>query len=280
MASRPDYLVIGHVTRDLQPDGGALLGGTALYAAITASQLGRRVAILTAGAVEDEVRAQLPDADLLWQPGDVTTTFFNRYVDGQRFQRAPVRAAVLDLTRLPDAWRGAAVVHLGPVAREIAPASLTTLAPAWLCATPQGWLRHWGPDGAVALAAPGAAAFADALIRALVVSEGEEESHAATLIAQTRARGGVAAITRGAVGSTLLWRDQTMEIPAFPVEEIDPTGAGDVYAAALFIRLAAGDPPPLAAVYASAAAALSVTGPGVSAIPDHAAIQRLMQAGT
>ena len=30
---RPDFVVVGHVTHDVQPDGGLLYGGTALYAA-------------------------------------------------------------------------------------------------------------------------------------------------------------------------------------------------------------------------------------------------------
>ena len=43
-----NYLVIGHVTRDIH-EGGSTLGGTAAYSAVCARALGRMPAILTAG---------------------------------------------------------------------------------------------------------------------------------------------------------------------------------------------------------------------------------------
>lgn len=279
MPDGPDYVVIGHVTHDLQPDGGVLLGGTALYAGVTATRLGQRVAIVTAGQVTAALRDLLPGALPRCQENGQTTTFVNQYTAGQRTQYLRQVAPAIDLHDLPPTWRAAPIVHLGPLAREIAPADLTGLAPAWLGATPQGWFRHWGPDGLVRLAPPPAADFAAVPLRVLVLSEGAEEANGVDLIAQVRARGGLVAITRGARGSTLLWADQVVAVPTYPVTEIDPTGAGDVYAAALLIRLAAGDPPARAAAYASAAGALSVTGPGISAIPDDAAIRRLRGAG-
>src|SRR5688500_8647879 len=51
----PDYLVIGHVTADLQPNGEVILGGTALYSALAAARLGARVAVLTRGVFGQEV---------------------------------------------------------------------------------------------------------------------------------------------------------------------------------------------------------------------------------
>ena len=44
-----DYLIIGHVTQDLTPNG-PTLGGTASYSALTAKALGLRVGIVTAFA--------------------------------------------------------------------------------------------------------------------------------------------------------------------------------------------------------------------------------------
>jgi hypothetical protein len=41
-----DYLVIGHLTQDIIPDG-FRLGGTAAYSALTARALGLRVGIVT-----------------------------------------------------------------------------------------------------------------------------------------------------------------------------------------------------------------------------------------
>jgi hypothetical protein len=46
-----NYLIIGHLTRDLTPDG-PRLGGTAAYAGLTASALGLRVGIVTSWGAE------------------------------------------------------------------------------------------------------------------------------------------------------------------------------------------------------------------------------------
>ena len=42
----PDYLIIGHVTKD-KGSHGALLGGTCSYAGLTALRMGRRTAAVT-----------------------------------------------------------------------------------------------------------------------------------------------------------------------------------------------------------------------------------------
>ena len=57
-----------------------------------------------------------------------------------------------------------------------------------------------------------------------------------------RVRGAVslAAVTRGAAGSVLVTADRTEVIGADPVEEVDTTGAGDLYAAGVLYGLAAG----------------------------------------
>ena len=75
------------------------------------------------------------------------------------------------------------------------------------------------------------------------------------------------ALTRGVQGSTLFLRGVPHHIPAFPAIERDPTGAGDVFAAALLIRLRETSDPLEAARFASYVAALSVEGAGISRIP-------------
>jgi sulfofructose kinase len=73
---------------------------------------------------------------------------------------------------------------------------------------------------------------------------------------------GVAAVTRGANGVTWLENKATCRQPAYAVEAIDTTGAGDVfhgaYALAIGAHLEAAD----AMSFAAAAAALKCTRPG------------------
>ena len=57
MAQAPDYLVIGHVSKDLLPNGeGARAGGTATYSALTAQKLGLQAGVITSLAEEDQDR--------------------------------------------------------------------------------------------------------------------------------------------------------------------------------------------------------------------------------
>ena len=49
-----DYLIIGHVTQDVTPEG-LRLGGTAAFSALTAHALGLRVGIVTACSPETDL---------------------------------------------------------------------------------------------------------------------------------------------------------------------------------------------------------------------------------
>ena len=88
-----DYLVIGHVTQDLTPNG-PLLGGTAAYSALTAKALGLRVGIVTA-CTDD-----LAIARAGWHPdgayySDENTTFENIITPTGRIQYLHHRAHML-----------------------------------------------------------------------------------------------------------------------------------------------------------------------------------------
>ncbi len=87
-------------------------------------------------------------------------------------------------------------------------------------------------------------------------------------------------LKRGALGATAFTVETTYEIDAFPVEEVDPTGAGDVFAAGLAAALLDGRPPAEAVRWACAAGALSVTrqGPAEGA-PARAELRALLEAG-
>jgi sugar/nucleoside kinase (ribokinase family) len=66
----------------------------------------------------------------------------------------------------------------------------------------------------------------------------------------------LAAVTRGAQGSVILAKGETLHIPAFPVEKlVDTTGAGDQYAAGFMFGLSQGRPLQSCGELASLAAA-------------------------
>jgi sugar/nucleoside kinase (ribokinase family) len=86
------------------------------------------------------------------------------------------------------------------------------------------------------------------LVDVLFANEHELKSLFATeslesAVAALRATGALGVVTRGAAGAMTVTRDETVAVPAFPVERlVDTTGAGDLFAAGFLFGLARGRP--------------------------------------
>ena len=117
----PDFLVICHATRDLLPNGGWRLGGSVAFAALTASRLGLRTAVVTSGPedVEASLRELLPETAIHCVRSADATVFENIYAAGRRRQYLRGRAAPLTLDAVPAPWRVAPLVLLAPLAGEV-----------------------------------------------------------------------------------------------------------------------------------------------------------------
>ena len=288
-AAPPDFLVIGHITRDLLPDGGWRLGGTVTFAALTAQRLGMRVAVVTSGPpdIVEALRRLAPDIPVVAVPSPDATTFENIYQGSVRSQYLRGRAAPLTLDHVPPSWRAAPVVLLAPLAQEVDPRLLTAFPHSLVAATPQGWLRRWDAGGFVtpgALDAAVEAAFPS--LGVLILSRedllpppGHESvahytpSEADAQIAAWARTVPIVAVTRGADGVLLLRHASPPEaFPGYPANEVDPTGAGDVFATAFLCHLHATGDPRAAADFANRVAAISVEHTGASGIPTHAEV--------
>jgi hypothetical protein len=263
----PDYLAIGHITRDLLPDGTSTPGGTALFAALVAARLGCPAAVLSAGAPE-HTPAPPAGVELALVPASHSSTFENRYGPSGRTQWLHAVAPPIDLASLPPAWRGAPIVHLGPLTNECEPAMAAAFPGTLVLATPQGWMRAWdeplpAPVRRVPwLPAPPVLRALSLLVLSIEDVDGDE-----ALAASYAAHCSLVALTRGAAGATFFVRGAPHYVAPFRAVERDPTGAGDVFAAALAIRLRETGDPLGAARFASAAAACVVEATGTAAIP-------------
>jgi sugar/nucleoside kinase (ribokinase family) len=71
--------------------------------------------------------------------------------------------------------------------------------------------------------------------------------------------GRIVALKRGAKGSIVFTHFERLAVPAFPIEEVDPTGAGDCYGAAFLVGLLEGWPLTQVARFANAVGALATT---------------------
>lgn len=281
----PEYVAIGHMTIDRTPSGD-MLGGSVLYAALTAARYGLRAAILTRanlGALDGPMREQLDaiaaEVEIVTQSGDGITTFTNTDVAGRRSQTIHDWGGEIDLTGLPPLWRSAGAIHLAPVAQEIDPRQVNRLSPHLLGCTPQGWLRRWdaerlGPVRSSPLRLPGDLV---SRINALVVSA-EEYANARDVVIEIGQRG-LSAVTRGIQGAALIDRGREVDVPAYRMRVVDTVGAGDVFAAALFAARSARESVTASARYASAAAALTVRGAGLAFVPTREEVESLIERG-
>ncbi len=259
-----DYLVIGHVTEDITP-AGIVLGGTATFSALTARAFGLRVGIITSVSEETSLRA-LEGIPLFSVPSEHTTTFQNIRTEAGRSQILHQRAAPITLDSMPDAWRRASIVHLGPIAQEVDASAAELFPTSLLGLTPQGWMRRWDESGRVT---PGKWEAAESLLGragAVVLSRedvGGDEELIESMAHQTR----VLVLTEGAAGSVLYWNGDRRRFRAPEVDEVDSVGSGDIFAAAFFIRLFMTRDPWEAARLATLVAAKSVTRSGLGGIP-------------
>jgi sugar/nucleoside kinase (ribokinase family) len=270
---RPQFLVIGHTVQDLtsEDDPGAWrLGGAAAFAAITARNLGMRTAVLTSASADLPLEDLLHDLDVEVVPSSRTTQMRNVYGEGPRRQFVPQRASPLTAEHLPSEWRQTPIVLLGPVMGEMEEAFAPVFHLSLLGIGAQGWLRRVGRDGRVRPIMP-ADFHAHQMLkhaRALFLSDEDiPPGEAAPALTYWSDHVQIIAFTRGYNGADICVRGNWRHIDAFPAQVIDPTGAGDVFAAAFLIRLWESGDVWKATRFASCAASFSVEGEGTTAIP-------------
>jgi sugar/nucleoside kinase (ribokinase family) len=256
--ARPDYLLVGHVTWDLTP-AGPVAGGAVTFAGRAARALGCRVAVLTSASPDYDFQQGLGDGiEYLSVEAGATTTFANSYTATGRRQQLHSVAETVTADHLPPDWQRPSIVHLAPVANEVDPAMIGLFSNSLIGLTPQGWLRRWDDSGRV-YACPWPAA-AEVLPLAAAVILSEEDLTGLDMLAEYRQYARLLVLTQGAAGCTVFCRDETRQVAAPAVTEVNPTGAGDIFAAAFLVRYqqTAGNPWE-AARFANEAAAYSVT---------------------
>jgi sugar/nucleoside kinase (ribokinase family) len=289
---RLEILHVGSASRDIAPDDprGWRLGGGVTYAALTTARLGLRTAAvigldaLGADARElDQLRAagaQVLVVDLAESP-----VFHNVEMPGGRVQTCVAPGLPIPVVELPAAWRAARAWSFTPVAGEVHDAWATAVpAEAYVVVGWQGFLRRLVAGAQVRRAVPGASAVVQ---RADLVGVGHHDVDPATTLADlTRwlKPGADLLVTRGSAGGLLVrvgdeGPAQAVRYLPSRADEIDPTGAGDTFLAAL---AATALRPAIAGRrrsrrdldlrFAAAAGSLAVEAVGLDGVPDRAAV--------
>ena len=262
--------MVGNVVEDLAPDGRWVPGGPSLYAARSALALGARVTLATR-LTPDYDRSALAGLDVLAIPASRVPRYVNTYAaNGARTQRLLAEGEPLPEELPPGPTFD--VVLAAPAYRELAglPAERARLTGVTL----QGALRTVDDEqrvsprrdpwtGARAFVRPGVFAFLSV-----------EDTRRPLALARRVARVGASCfVTRGARGADCLGPGCEHHIAAIPARQVEPTGAGDCFAAAFLLHFAEHGDTRAAGRFAAAAGALAVEGTGMGALPTRSQVE-------
>jgi fructokinase len=255
-------------------------GAPAIFAD-QAGRMGASVAIVACvgpdpfGALNIErLRASGVDVSAIRElPGTVTGSAFVAYrADGSRdfvFNIAASAAGHLTPEQLdPTLFRDCRCFHVMG-SSLIAPGVTAAVRRGCALARAAGALVSFDPNvRKELLALPGVAATLDEMLASCdlaLPSEADlahffpglaDEAAAARLVAAGRR---LVVVKRGARGCLCLDAERRLELPAFPAQEVDPTGAGDCFGGTFVAGLVLGLPVERALELAAAAGALAVT---------------------
>lgn len=289
---RPLVLVAGAASRDVVADDprGWRLGGAATYASLTLARVGLRVRAAigvddeAADALElDHLRAAGVELHLV--PLVTGPVFENIESPAGRRQRCLAVSAPLAPDGLPSRWTDDLdAVLLGPVAAELDDSWAMLRAPivalGW-----QGLLRELRAGADVARREPSANPLLEAASLVGASIHDFAPGTTARSLAAWLGPSTTLALTGGARGGRLIdtgpdgLAATARRYPAIPPDRsVDPTGAGDVFLAALLAaRLQPA--PGGGTLFAAAAASLVVEAPGLAGVPDlEAVLARLARA--
>jgi sugar/nucleoside kinase (ribokinase family) len=291
-----EVVVVGAASRDIAPDDprGWRLGGWVTYSALTTARLGLRTAALI-GLDDDAEDAH--ELDLLRAAGvEIRTHHLERGPVFDNIERPEGRLQIahsasdwLPPEAVPAEWRGVGGWILAPVAAELAdrwatlPPSEAIVAVGW-----QGLLRLLTAGAEVRHVPPGPTPI---LARADLVGVSRDDLDRQIELAdlcRALRPGATLAVTQGSAGGVVVevGPDGPVRMRHYPAAApgpvVDPTGAGDVFLAALAAsrmlpqlvggRLAQG----FDLLLAAAAASLVLEAPGLHGVADRETVRRRM----
>jgi sugar/nucleoside kinase (ribokinase family) len=273
-----EYLLLGHVTVDRVDERRVVLGGTATYAALTARNMGARVGVHTSAAYEPGLIDTLGGVMVARIPAEYTSCFVNDYHNSRRQQTIESVAEKLTYEQILPEWRNARIVHLGPLCQELDAGLVGRFPRSLVGVTPQGWMRAWDESGLVRQIA-----WAEAdrvLARADVVVISEDDVADASVIQEWAARARMLVVTLGDRGCDVYCSEVYHSAAFKSGAELDPTGAGDVFAAAFLWHLykSNGDWR-TAADWANCVASFVVEKRGVAGVPKLAEVEKRWRSG-
>lgn len=277
-------LVVGHITHD-HYKGGFVAGGCAFYGAKVHRELKGETHLFGVVGEDFICEEAIEELDYLIKYQGETTVFANYYPDqGPRIQLVEGLAPPVTPEDVPDEWLEADLIHLAPVLGEVdLQAWKAAVGDGLLAINVQGWIKEPGPVVDVAELEERQQRGIEGKARQVVqrpweitveelkgvdiacLSE-EDLIGQGDLLERLLKAVPIVALTLGEQGSRIYINGEPTWVGIFETTVLDPTGAGDVFAASFCHKIAEGIAPVKAAYFASAAASICVEGQGPASL--------------
>ncbi len=278
----PHFLSLGFITHDLY-ERRKIIGGASAYSAILARNFGFASAIATSIGKDFEELDSLKGIQLAYQTDESTTTFINKpfrereeNISEKRVQYVTSVADRIKEKTIPDEWFDAEIVFVCPVLNELEEKIIRRFKGSVIGVAPQGWMRSVGEGGRIEKKKWEKANEVLPEVDFVIVSEEDvfEED-----VPKYVELSNIFVLTRGRKGAELYWDTgkRHEHIPAFEREEVDATGAGDVFGAAFLLRYYETKDVHKAAIFASCAASFVVEKEGVEGVPYRGEVMERME---
>lgn len=276
------FVAVGNVSIDKNLQDLPVCGGSVLYSSLLASMLGwETTAITSFGKDFSALKSNWHNIHLHNQARPHTTTF--NLVYGKKGDRKIVlekEGGIISADRLPKEIYDADIIFFCPIAHEISPKLVSFIAKenkgGVIVTTPQGWLRRWEKEGdQISQKSWDTAKEILSYTDILIISE-EDINKNNSLLNKYKTlikSGGMVILTQGSKGATGYKKNEAIVQRAYPAKAIDPTGAGDIFAASFGIAWKETFSMEQSLIFANTAASFVIEGIGASNIPTRDQIQ-------
>lgn len=265
MEKRLHFLSVGHCCHD-KIDDTYILGGTASYASLVAHQLNYQSSVITSFGPDFKFRQEFVNEGIHLQvvPHTLTTIFENIYTATGRIQFLHQRAAEISKQYIQDIPQQADIILLCPIANEVNIDVIDLFPDALKGASIQGWLRHREADGRIV---PQEMDWSKLSKLDIVIISEEDIGYSKDKLNNIINAVSHVVLTDGMNGAKVFLDGSEYHFPAFPVKEVEATGAGDVFTIAYLHEYFATKNVQKACIFAHCAASFIVEGIGVKNLP-------------
>jgi len=223
-------LVVGNPSLDQIDNIYFGAGGPVSYISNILSSYGHNVTMFSSFGEDFPIESLNPKIHLIKNISKNTTKFILSYKNDLREFKIPTEATKLDLANLKKSIDKYDVVFFAPIFNEININQVNQLVNSndkYFVGVPQGWIRR--RDDKKILINFNRLKF---LPKLEMIFFSEEEIKSSNLkINDLKNLAKILVITRGHIGSTIFYQEQSFDFSSYDVKTIDTTGAGDIYAA-------------------------------------------------